>query len=217
MGRLYLGKNATLHVGNLCIIAITGLSIILNIAIYPWMPSETNVFSLFIETAEQQFSACLFSFFIIACIIINIRILQNTASAKRILTDYFVHRLLVLLATFLCMFNFSVFKQTIPLIASFSWDPTLLEVDKALFGGQLLTTWLNTYLPMGVLSHYADTCYASWVTISGAILLWRALSHDNTQRFHYFIAWLLCWILLGSIMALLFSSVGPCFYAHFYT
>jgi hypothetical protein len=213
---LYLGKTPILQRGNRIIAGITLLSIALNIAITPWIPSNTNVYDLFVQTAKQQFSACLFAFVLMACVIINVRILRGESATCNLFTDYLAHRLLALLAAFLCMFNFSIFKQTIPLIVPFTWDPILLQIDLALLGGQLLPDWLNTYLPIESLNHYTDHCYASWVTISGAILLWRALSNDNRQRFHFLIAWLLCWIVLGSVIALLFSSVGPCFYAHFY-
>lgn len=213
----YLGKQPVRQKGNIYIAGLTVLSVILNIVISPWIPADTNVFNLFTETISQQFSACLFTFLVLACILANIRILRGETPVSTVLSDYLVHRLLVLLATFLCMFNFSIFKQTIPLVVPFSWDPVLLQIDQALFNGQLLSTWLDTYLPSMLLKYSADYCYASWVSLSGAIFLWRALSDNHAQRFQYLIAWLLCWIVLGSLMALIFSSAGPYFYAHFYT
>ena len=213
----YVNNTKLISTGNTYLAFTAALSLILNGFIYPWIPSDIHLVSLMVATFTQQFSACLFTFMVLACIIINLRVLRKASTVGPLLREFFLHRLLALVAVFLCMFNFSVFKQTIPAISPFSWDPVLLHIDMTLLGGQSLTTWLNTYLPAISLSHYADYCYAGWAAISGTILLWRVLCNQPYQRFHFLLSWLLCWILLGSIAALLFSSVGPCFYAYFYT
>ncbi|TAM12374.1 MAG: hypothetical protein EPN72_05145 [Nevskiaceae bacterium] len=116
---------------------------------------------------------------------------------------------------------FSVFtsgKNLIPVFNPYHWDTTFAAWDRWLAGGVepwqrlafLLQAPFSAYLVAGI-----NILYDLWMLLMVMALLWQAFTPNRpTLRLQFFLAYLLCWALLGTTMATALSSVGPCFYGH---
>lgn len=115
-------------------------------------------------------------------------------------------------AIFVAMiFVFSTIKSTIPAIVPFSWDQTLIRLDRVLFGG------VDPYVVTGKVfgNAYAlvalNFVYNLWMvifTVSMVVVPWIG---NHELRLRYILTTLLTWFVGGNILALLLSSSGPCF------
>lgn len=115
-------------------------------------------------------------------------------------------------AIFVAMiFVFSTVKSTLPAIVPFSWDLTLIRLDRALFGGvdpYVLSSKVfgNAYALVAL-----NFVYNLWMvifTISMVVVPWIG---NHELRLRYILTTLLTWFVGGNILALLLSSSGPCF------
>lgn len=107
---------------------------------------------------------------------------------------------------------FTSFKISIPEIAPFSWDQTLMQYDQLLHGGyhpwELLQPVLGHPLVTSVLSYL----YNFWHGMI-FIVYWQMFRVEKrTLRMQFLLAFVLTWALLGSLGAFVFSSAGPCYY-----
>lgn len=109
---------------------------------------------------------------------------------------------------------FTTFKISIPELAPFSWDPAIMRYDQMLHGGfhpwELLQPILGHPLVTSVLSYL----YNFW---HGMILIvyWQMFRVEKRAlRMRFLLAFVLCWAILGSLGAFVFSSAGPCYYGH---
>lgn len=122
----------------------------------------------------------------------------------------------VCLATvFVSLFQttFSMVKNSIPHIVPFYADPYLAKIDNVLHFGVdpwELVYWLFPQLPDNILT----TVYAKvWTLAALALPLIIAMFDTNPQRVkRTMILYLVAWIFIGNVMAILGSSVGPVFY-----
>lgn len=112
--------------------------------------------------------------------------------------------------------TFGAVKSAIPLVHPFDIDPVLIRIDAALFRGD---AWRFFQPVVGhpLISSTLNFVYHSWF---GLLFLVGAFTivwiEQPRLRLQYLIAYLMSWILLGTAMAALLSSVGPAFYSHFY-
>jgi len=111
--------------------------------------------------------------------------------------------------------SFTVIKAAVPLYQPFAWDARLAYADQVLHGG--IQPWL---LLQGVLGHPAVTAainfvYHLWFFIMLGSIYWLAFALELKQlRMQFVLSFVASWILLGNVVALLFSSAGPCYYGH---
>jgi PAP2 superfamily len=111
---------------------------------------------------------------------------------------------------------FSVFaslKGLIPEINPFTWDVTLAEWDRVAHGG--LDPWriLQPIFGHPVVTFALDLVYCSWFYVLQLVCIWQAFSVSRPQlRMQFFLTFLLVWVVLGNVGAVILSSVGPCFY-----
>lgn len=109
--------------------------------------------------------------------------------------------------------SFAAFKFSIPEIIPYSWDNYFAEMDKFIHGG--VQPWEITWAIFGnnLSTHIIDISYNLWFTVVYAAPLGVLLFDPVRERRNLFlIMHLLLWILLGSAAALMFSSVGPCYF-----
>lgn len=107
---------------------------------------------------------------------------------------------------------FTVFKTSIPEIIPYSWDPLLMRWDQWLHGGVHPWELLQPVLGHPFVSMVMSYLYNLW---HGMILVvyWQMFRvQDRALRMQFLIAFVLAWVFLGSIGALIFSSAGPCYY-----
>jgi hypothetical protein len=108
---------------------------------------------------------------------------------------------------------FSVFKTALPGIVPFYADPALASLDAWIHGGT------NAFELVHAWGYGLSTAYANWTYLHVwsflAVLFPIVLSltdEDRARRKRYLTLYLGCWIILGNVMALAASSVGPVFY-----
>jgi hypothetical protein len=109
---------------------------------------------------------------------------------------------------------FTTFKLAIPHIVPFYADPFLAQADAWLHGGDpgafahaIVPGWAQ--YPLGYL--YGPVWFVLWF----GLLAFVALHEDAGLRQRYFWSMSLTICLIGSVLAIAFSSVGPVFYDEF--
>jgi hypothetical protein len=110
---------------------------------------------------------------------------------------------------------FTVFKSAITLIHPFGWDATLSAWDKSIGFGH--RPWL---LLQPIIGHPPVTTALSWAYyIWFPAFFWCLASqafskHASALRMQFLLAFGFGFAIAGSILAVIFSSAGPCYYAH---
>jgi len=108
-------------------------------------------------------------------------------------------------------------KLLIPLINPFSYDELFESMDRFVhFGYQPweLLKPITNYPWVTMLLHRN---YYIWFPVIYVTFFWQVITrHDPALRMQFISAFLACWIVVGSIFAIMFSSVGPIFYNQFY-
>jgi PAP2 superfamily len=109
---------------------------------------------------------------------------------------------------------FTSFKTAIPHLVPFYADPWLGELDRAAFGTD---AWRLTH---GVIGDFGtlviDRVYVLWFAIMMFYVGWFCFTRNQLLQVRGLLTFVIAWTVLGSILALGLSSVGPCFYETFY-
>ena len=108
---------------------------------------------------------------------------------------------------------FASYKQTIPLVHAFSWDFPLMRLDYLLHFGHHPWRLFEAILRFPTLVRAIDVVYMTWFFILFLSCIWMAWTPRRHLRRCYLVSTLLVWILIGSFLATIFSSAGPCFYS----
>jgi hypothetical protein len=114
---------------------------------------------------------------------------------------------------------FFIQKSLIAFANPYSWDPVFAAWDKLLHFGRYPHEWvipaadsLNLHI-----STYFDLVYYVWFVILYIGLSFNLfLDRQRHRRLRFYWVFFLSWAIIGSLMALGFSSVGPLFYHDFY-
>jgi hypothetical protein len=103
---------------------------------------------------------------------------------------------------------FMAWKAHLPTWGHFAADPALANLDAALHGG--VDPWAVLAPLTGSRAALAtmDFAYTVWLPLLCLVVGWRAWAEDH----RFFVAFALCWILLGTGLALAAHSAGPIFY-----
>ncbi len=103
---------------------------------------------------------------------------------------------------------FMAWKAYLPTWGHFAADPALAGLDAVLHGGWdpwlLLAPLTGSRAALKIM----DFTYSAWLPLLCLVLGWRAWAGDH----RFFLAFALCWIVLGTGLALLAHSAGPIFY-----
>jgi len=107
---------------------------------------------------------------------------------------------------------FIAWKSAIPRLAPFGWDPFFSRLDWALHGG--IDPWrrLQPVLGHEPVTRLLDGAYLIWHPVLIGVVVWFAARRDRETRGRFFLSFALCWMVIGTGLALLFSSAGPCFF-----
>ncbi len=98
-------------------------------------------------------------------------------------------------------------------IASFSWDPSFMRLDFAIHRGNPARI-LIPYLSVPWFAWSLDTLYCLWFVVNSAVLTWMAVSGNLPLRRQFWLSFSLCWVVMGTMVALIFLSAGPRFWDH---
>jgi hypothetical protein len=111
---------------------------------------------------------------------------------------------------------FSRMKSAIPQFHAFSWDRTFANWDAALHGGD---AWRLVHPIVGypLITWAINWSYHLWVAaMLGVTIIANCMTDRPQLRAQYLLSYVLCWSLIGTLLAIIFSSVGPCFYQALY-
>ena len=119
----------------------------------------------------------------------------------------------MLLAMLIFGGTFTTIKASIPSLLPFTWDPHFEQLDRWLHGGAAPWEILQPALGAPIATYAINLAYNSWFICLNLIWVWQAFRlGDNRLRLQFFLSLILGWILLGSVLATLLSSAGPCFF-----
>jgi hypothetical protein len=119
----------------------------------------------------------------------------------------------ILFATLMASFN--AFKQMVLPLAGYGMDPMLAQADRILFLGH--EPWRATHAVLGSpqVTLIMDGAYHGWfVPMSLGIILCAWLGTSSYRlRTQYMLSYMAVWIGIGSLLAFVLPSAGPCFYS----
>jgi hypothetical protein len=104
-------------------------------------------------------------------------------------------------------------KAAIPRIQPFRWDATLMLADERLHFGTAPWLWLQPVLGHPDVTIVTDMLYYVWIPFVTGLVYWQAWNPNREERTRFFLTYMVGWILLGTVVATLLSSAGPCFYS----
>lgn len=111
---------------------------------------------------------------------------------------------------------FTSVKSSINRIIPFYADPFLANADHFLMGHDAWRV-LQPLVGLPIITFALSFVYNLWFIVVISALFWATFSiSDLRLRSQYLVAFVLVWAILGNVLAVLFSSVGPCFYSDFY-
>lgn len=118
----------------------------------------------------------------------------------------------VLIALFTPAFSF--IKDVIPVLVPFSWDVTFAAADRALHFGmnpyEILWPIIQSPLAVTIL----NAAYHFWFFLMFFLLSFACFMQRKPEiRMTFLLAYLLTWFVGGNLLAVLFSSAGPVYYA----
>jgi hypothetical protein len=111
--------------------------------------------------------------------------------------------------------SFTEIKAAVPLIQPFALDRRLAELDVALHGGVAPWVWLHTVFGHPLLTAALNLAYHLWFFIMFGLMYWLVFSSERAVlRMQFLVSFVLTWALLGNVLAVLFSSAGPCYFGY---
>ncbi len=133
---------------------------------------------------------------------------QYLTSPKRL-----AHGLPMVVLMMLFMYVFVELKSNIPVLNPFSWDVAFADLDKAMHFGRHPWEWLQPVLGYAPVTFLVNINYNAWFAVMWVVWVFFAFSDTASEnRTRFFLTFFTAWIIGGGLMAIWFSSVGPCFY-----
>ena len=127
--------------------------------------------------------------------------------------DHLLQALPIFIGFILFMAAFTNIKAMIPLVQPFGWDETFAAWDRALHFG--LDPWriLQTLFGHAWITSALNIVYNLWFVVMFAALYWQLFDLRRADlRMRFFWTFFLTWMINGSLLAIILSSAGPCFY-----
>jgi len=128
------------------------------------------------------------------------------ASRTKLLSSF-----LLLTAISLFMSCFSTMKNMIPIVNMFKYDVLFQELDRWFFLGHDPALFIHRLIesPYGIF--IMDLCYNLWFFIMWTVICYFLLASNSVVRTRFLISTILCWSIIGIVIAMLLSSAGPAF------
>lgn len=128
---------------------------------------------------------------------------------SRLLSGFLASALMILALIF-----FARIKTLVPLILTFSWDVQFMELDRLLHFGIDPYIFLHGVLGWNLSLTFFTGMYNVWlIVIYFALFASCFLRPGSAVRMQFLISFLLVWALGGNLLAIIFSSAGPPYYA----
>jgi len=132
----------------------------------------------------------------------------NWLNANVIITVTVPFLLILVLMSF-----FGSIKSLIPFINPYYLDQPLVSLDRFVHFG--FNPWEITHALFGSVAATLaiDFMYQLWFFALMIYSMWMVLNYKlGVTRAKFLVCYVLTWTILGSVLAVIFSAVGPCFY-----
>ena len=114
------------------------------------------------------------------------------------------------------MAAFNAFKFMLPRLHPFSWDDRIQVASRWIHAGHLPFEFLLPVFGSDLATRLLDALYyAGWPVALWAVFLWQ-VGGRSSLRHQYLLTYATSWIVLGTLLAIVFSSAGPAYYSHLY-
>lgn len=111
------------------------------------------------------------------------------------------------------MYVFANLKAAIPVLNPLAWDTYFSELDGALHFGTLPWVWLQPLLGYAPITFLLNINYNLWFLVTWMMWVHFAFAERPSQlRTQFFLSFFATWVTIGGVLAIWFSSAGPCFY-----
>lgn len=122
--------------------------------------------------------------------------------------------LMLLMTAFWC---FGYFKSLIPVFQPYYLDPWLQRIELWLHFGKTPYEWLSPFFTAPMIAALGAIYTAGWASAVFIYLFWQLFSPGlGVGRTLYLSTFTMTWLIAGSGLATLFSSVGPTFYSLYF-
>ncbi len=112
--------------------------------------------------------------------------------------------------------GFSFIKDVLPEINSYSWDPTIAQLDRWLHGGTDPYVLLSPLLDSPFVTTWLNVAYHFWFFLLYFVTFMCCFDRDHPVRRNTFlIGFVLTWAVGGNYLATIFASGGPVYYQAF--
>jgi hypothetical protein len=111
--------------------------------------------------------------------------------------------------------SYTLIKKIITTLKPFSWDGKLLAADKWLHFG--VDPWRITHglFASDFAAYVLNFNYHVWFAIVLGFLSWGIVGQKHEQlRAQFLLSAMALWVISGNLIAIYFSSAGPCFFNH---
>ncbi|MBA5606951.1 phosphatase PAP2 family protein [Duganella sp. FT3S] len=109
--------------------------------------------------------------------------------------------------------SFTIAKAAVPLLHPYDWDTRLAAADQLLHGGVQPWVWLQALAGHPIVTAILNLNYHLWFFIMFATMYWLVFSTERPRlRMQFLLSFVLSWIVMGNVMAIVLSSAGPCYY-----
>ena len=111
------------------------------------------------------------------------------------------------------MYVFANLKAAIPVLNPLSWDTYFSHMDEVLHFGTQPWVWLQPLLGYAPITFLLNLNYNLWFLVTWMVWVYFAfIDKPSELRTRVFLSFFAVWVLVGSLLAIVFSSAGPCFY-----
>ena len=125
-----------------------------------------------------------------------------------------VNALPVVVAVVICSKAMLDIKMNIPAINPFSWDETMMQFDRQLHGGHDPWQWLQPVLGYAPITFIIANVYILWFFVMVGAWVYVAFRPTfDVLRLQFFLSLMIAWLFGGTLLAVIFSSAGPVYYA----
>jgi len=120
----------------------------------------------------------------------------------------------VLVAMLMAAFN--SFKFMLPVLHPFSWDARIEQASRWMHFGRLPFELLMPVFGSDFATRSLDLLYyGAWPVVLWGVFVWQVGGRANL-RHQYLLTYAAAWIVLGTFLAIVFSSAGPAYLGHLY-
>jgi hypothetical protein len=111
------------------------------------------------------------------------------------------------------MYVFANIKAAIPILNPIAWDTYFAQLDSTLHFGTQPWVWLQPLLGYAPVTFLININYNFWFLVTWLMWVHFAFTDRPSElRTRFFLSFFAMWVFIGGILAIWFSSAGPCFY-----